>query len=185
MIGEIRGNVVDMDTSHIVVDVSGIGYIVFMPLSDISTVCNGDHIHLYTILIKSESGDSLLGFINKNDRRIAAQLLRVQGVGVKAALSCMAKIPYDAWSDILDSGNVARLKSVPGIGEKTAQKIILELKGKITLGASAPVHEDAKAALMSLGFSSTSINKVLAGMSSMESTQEVIKKALNLLTRAT
>lgn len=186
MIGELRGRVSDVDTSCIILDVSGVGYIVSMPLSDLSNINVDDIIHVYTIVIKSESTDSIIGFLSKDNKLMAARLIKVQGVGQRAVLSCIAKIPFDAWSSIVDNGDISRLKSVPGIGEKTAQKIILELKGKLSINNSSPeVHADAKLALLSLGFSSSSINKVLVDIPSTETTQNVIKTALNLLTRGT
>lgn len=132
MLAYIKGILEIKTNGYIVVETAGIGYKVFMPQSTISKLGNiGDKIQVYTYMRVREDDISLYGFLNNEELRMFELLLGVSGIGAKGALNILSNITPSQFALAVISNDVAILKKVPGIGPKTAQRAILELKDKL------------------------------------------------------
>lgn len=204
MISYIKGIVTFIGENNIILDNNGIGYDICMPSKDLSSIYLNDEIQVFTFLQVKEDGFSLFGFLDKNEIDLFKKLIGVSGVGPKTAIGCFSL--YSS-SDILFSilsDDYKNLSKVPGLGIKTAKKIILELKDKISLPdavsakgsedeglktgeKSASLDEnnknDAILALQALGYGSSEILKALSRIKVSEdmSTESIIKSLLKLL----
>lgn len=196
MIAFVRGLVVSRTQESVVLDVGGVGYEVVVPTrTRVGGV--GDELTLYTHLRVREDGVSLYGFDSADDRSVFELLLSVSGIGPKGAISTLSHITPFELRRAVATENSDRLVAVPGIGKKTAQRIILELKDKLTdvegsLGgdtasdeSSGDARGEAAEALMALGFSphearrSVSLAmKELEGADAVLSTDAILRSAL-------
>ena len=194
MIAFVHGMAVDMTESSVVVEAGGIGYEIYMTGADLSEIRMGEDVKVHTYFSVREDAMKLYGFRAKDDLQMFKLLLGVNGVGPKAALGVLAGITADELRFAILSDDVKTLSKAPGIGKKTAQKLILELKDKINKGVSeisiptAQVQtggamNDLVAALTVLGYSSSEIAPVLnkLDISSM-TTEEAIKTVLRKMT---
>lgn len=159
MIASIQGTVAGTHKDHLIVTVGGIGYKVFAPFSTLERV-DGGEVFLHTLLIVREDALSLYGFATLTEREVFERLITVNGVGPKLALSVLSTLTIDSLRNAVLSDRAELLTRVPGIGKKTAQKIVIELKDKLGAGLdSAPtdlfddVNSDVMDALVALGYS--------------------------------
>src|SRR5687767_4589268 len=144
MIAALRGNLLAVGPDHAVIEAGGVGYQVWAPRSVLQELPPiGEEARLHTFLLVREDALLLYGFNTLDERIFFEQLLSVTGVGPKVALSLMSSHPLDQLQIAIASENAALLAQVPGIGKKTAARLILELKAKINLGAIAPVMAGA------------------------------------------
>jgi Holliday junction DNA helicase RuvA len=158
MIARLAGTVVDRGLDHLIVDVNGVGYLVYVPVSVITAAQQGKAITLHTHLVVREDAMTLYGFLNAHQQRLFGTLLSVSGVGPKVALALLSLMDADELSFAIASGNAAALARAPGVGQKLAARLVVELRDKMTKGA-APIgipgveSEEIVAALMALGYS--------------------------------
>jgi len=160
MIAFLRGILVDIQEEAVIVDVNGIGYLVRVPASTVRGLpAPGGEVHLHTHLLWREDGPQLFGFASPLELKTFRHLLNVSGVGPKGALAVLSAIGPGDLCRALAEEDVSVLTRVPGVGRKTAQRIILELKDKLSAGAvdltpGEPPgrEEEAVAALMALGY---------------------------------
>lgn len=131
MIGSLRGMVASVDAGSVLIDVHGVGFEVHMPGSELSALRPHHEVTLYTYLAVSQDAISLYGFTSKSAKALFLQLQKVSGVGPKAALSLLSTLPAEPLLKAISQQDVAALTKAPGIGKKGAQKIILELSGKM------------------------------------------------------
>ena len=161
MIGQLHGKLLEKNPPQILIDVSGVGYEVDVPLS---TFCNlpevGGELTLHTHFVVREDAQLLYGFATLAERAVFRALIKISGVGPKIALALLSGITVDQLKDAVDRGETGLLTKVPGIGKKTAERLVLELKGKLagTGAATAAVptsgaRADVAAALIALGYS--------------------------------
>lgn len=161
MIGRLHGKLLEKNPPQILIDVSGVGYEVDVPMS---TFCNlpevGGELTLYTHFVVREDAELLYGFATLAERAVFRALIKISGVGPKIALALLSGITVDQLKDAVDRGETGLLTKVPGIGKKTAERLVLELKGKLagTGAATAAVptsgaRADVAAALIALGYS--------------------------------
>ena len=174
MIAFVRGTAVDMTENSVIVEAGGIGYEIYMTGTDLSQIHMGEEVKIHTYFNVREDAMQLYGFRSKDDLQMFKLLLGVNGVGPKAALGVLAGITADELRFAILSDDVKTLSKAPGIGKKTAQKLILELKDKMKLEDAFELklaHEQEKAvaglgeisdgrqeaveALVALGYSST------------------------------
>lgn len=173
MIAFVRGTAVDMTESSVIVEAGGIGYEIYMTGADLSQIRMGEERKIYTYFNVREDAMQLYGFLSKDNLQMFKLLLGVNGVGPKAAVGVLAGITADELRFAILSDDVKTLSKAPGIGKKTAQKLILELKDKMKLEDAFELkmaHEQEKAAglsemtdarqeaveaLVALGYSST------------------------------
>jgi holliday junction DNA helicase RuvA len=158
MIARLTGNVADRGLDHLILDVHGVGYLVFGPASLITRVGHGDTVTLHTHLVVKEDSMTLFGFLDAHQQRLFQTLLGVSGVGPKVGLALLSLMDADELSFAIASGNAAALARAQGVGQKLAARLVVELRDKMTKGAgpvSAPgvESEEVVAALMSLGYS--------------------------------
>lgn len=171
MISFVRGELVEVLDNVLVVDNQGIGYNIEVPMSVLSTIPSiGSEIKLYTYLNVREDAMKLFGFLKRDDLDIFRMLIAVNGIGPKGALSILSVLSPNDLRIAIVSDDAKAITKAPGVGLKTAQKMIIELKGKVSLpdysntGTSLPVGEvsfgddpraEAIAALTALGYSNS------------------------------
>ena len=174
MIAFVRGTAVDMTENSVIVEAGGIGYEIYMTGTDLSQIHMGEEVKIHTYFNVREDAMQLYGFRSKDDLQMFKLLLGVNGVGPKAAVGVLAGITADELRFAILSDDVKTLSKAPGIGKKTAQKLILELKDKMKLedafelklaheqekavaglGEIADGRQEAVEALVALGYSST------------------------------
>ncbi|MFQ3662171.1 MAG: Holliday junction branch migration protein RuvA [Chloroflexaceae bacterium] len=176
MIASLRGTLQHIGADHLVVETGGIGFLVFAPRPVLSAAgAPGDAIFLYTVLIVREDALSLYGFATPQQRALFESLLTVTGVGPRVALSLLSSGDLDDIRAAIAHGDTARLARVPGIGKKTAERIVLELKGKLDLaglplpasgGAStaSATNRDLADLLLNLGYSQAEAAAAIAAL---------------------
>lgn len=159
MIASIQGKVAAVHSEYLIITVGGIGYQVFVPFSTLEKV-KSDEVFLHTLLIVREDSLTLYGFFTIPERELFETLLKVNGVGPRMALSILSTLTVDNLRGAVINDRAELLTRVPGVGKKTAQKIILELKDKLPIGlADAPIgvfddlNADVMDALVALGYS--------------------------------
>lgn len=173
MIAFVCGTAVDMTESSVIVQAGGIGYEIYMTGEDLSQICMGEERKIHTYFQVREDAMQLYGFLSKDDLQMFKLLLGVNGVGPKAAMGVLSGITADELRFAILSDDVKTLSKAPGIGKKTAQKLILELKDKLKLedafemklaheqeraadlGEVTDARQEAVEALVALGYSST------------------------------
>ena len=149
MIAFVRGIAVDMTENSVIVETGGIGYEIYMTGTDLSQIHMGEEVKIHTYFNVREDAMQLYGFRSKDDLQMFKLLLGVNGVGPKAAVGVLAGITADELRFAIFSDDVKTLSKAPGIGKKTAQKLILELKDKMKLEDAFEIklaHEQEKAA---------------------------------------
>ena len=169
MIGYLRGRVLSLQPGYILLDVNGVGYEVICSgaaFANLSGVKKGEEGEVYTYLQVSEQGVALYGFSDLKEKELFLRLTSVQGVGAKLAIAALSSLRPADLAEAIYTADVKRLTAVKGLGKKTAERIVLELHGKISAdeilgeaGEARPAalpgsqaDDDAVAALMSLGF---------------------------------
>lgn len=158
MIARLTGTVADRALDHLVLDVHGVGYLIFGPASVITRANPGDTVTLHTHLVVKEDSMTLYGFLEPHEQRLFQTLIGVSGVGPKVGLALLSLMDADELSFAIASGNAAALARAQGVGQKLAARLVVELRDKMTKAAgptSAPgvESEEVVAALMSLGYS--------------------------------
>jgi Holliday junction DNA helicase RuvA len=198
MISHLNGILEHIDKNHLVVDVGNVGYHVNVPTSALVRLPKiGEKIKLFTYQVVREDELSLYGFLAKEERNLFSLLLTVNGVGPKASLSILSGFPIDKLVTAITKGNVDLLSTVPGVGKKTAQKLVIELKEKVAkayaikpsdmaigMGGDEPVVSDAISALISLGYSPREARDAIlkSGIDlSSQGVEDIIKQALKSL----
>ncbi|MFA4884989.1 MAG: Holliday junction branch migration protein RuvA [Desulfotomaculaceae bacterium] len=195
MIAFIKGKLADAQAGFVVLDVSGIGYKVQVPLSlHYKLPAHGSELMLHTHLAVREDGFYLYGFQSQSELDFFIKLLNVAGVGPKAALAILSIFNPGELGRVIAGEDLASLTRVPGIGKKTAGRIILELKDKVSdiegitdAGGYAGRELDAAGALEALGYSAAearrAVKEALASLNENPAVEELVKRALRLLVK--
>ncbi len=185
MIGFLKGSVLSADSSSLLLDVSGVGYKVLSPLPVLVAANKGDELSLFIHTHVREDQISLFGFKDEIDLFIFLKLLAVSGIGPKSALAMLSVHSPSSIADAVERGDAQALSHTPGVGKKTAEKIIIELKGKLAhlVGAvETDTTLEVRMALETLGYSSKEIHDGLQGLTTEgKSTSSIIKEALQKL----
>ncbi|MBS7787217.1 Holliday junction branch migration protein RuvA [Flavobacterium sp. CYK-55] len=193
MIAHIQGKLVEKSPTEVVIDCGGVGYQIHISLHTYSLLPQSDFIKLYTYLQVKEDAHTLFGFVEKSEREIFKMLLSVSGIGASIARTMLSSLEPKQIIQALASGDVGLIQSVKGIGGKTAQRAILDLKEKVlklydldevsTL-ASNTNKEEALSALEVLGFNKKLAEKVVDKIvlqDASASVEAIIKQALKNL----
>lgn len=185
MIARLTGKITDKNPNSVVVELGGIGYEVVVPQNFLATLSEGEIQTFHIAEHIKEDDYSLFGFSDINTRAMYYRLTSVNGVGPKAALAILSAHDSAAVQKAILSDEIAMFSSVSGIGKKTAQRIILELKGKLVEVADQemPSEDQAFQALMSLGYSARDAKSALKGVDPNLTTQERIKLGLKGVTK--
>lgn len=183
MIGSLRGEIIEISTSWILLEVGGVGYRVQIPLSLLSLLKQGQEQFVYIHEQLREDTHELYGFLSSQDLALFTKLLSVSGVGPKVAMTLLSMGSADTVQRAVMSGDLESLTSLPGVGKKTAQKIILELKGQLVEAEQVPsVDRDVADALQGMGYSSVQVRDALRQISSdVTDPSERIRAALRIL----
>jgi Holliday junction DNA helicase RuvA len=185
MIGHLSGKVLEIDSGNILVDVNGVGYLVFV--ADAGKFKTDNEVQLYIHTNVKEDDISLFGFESKAQKSIFKMLLGVSGIGAKTSLAILSHGSTSQIQNAIIKADVDFFKNVPGIGKKTAQRVIIDLKTKVggvtDLDLSEPDIEtdDVYAALVGMGFDPKRVQSVLKEVDTSLSEQEKIKLAIKKL----
>ncbi len=173
MISYMKGVVAFKDLYGIVLEVNGIGYEISMSSNAVSQISAGQVVEVFTYLQVKEDGLSLFGFSDANERELFTRLISVSGIGPKMGIAALSTMSVPELSSAIASGDITKVSSVPGVGKKTAQRIVLELQGIFQADGAVQEEEhpavgnaavdEATAALQSMGFSSAEIATALKG----------------------
>jgi holliday junction DNA helicase RuvA len=161
MISRLRGTIADKTPPHVIVDCAGVGYEVGVPMSTFYNLPNvGDTVTLLTVHVVREDAQLLYGFATESERHAFKELTKVSGIGPRTALAVLSGMSVADLAQAITMQDAARVTTVPGIGKKTAERLLLELKGKLgadlgALGASSVPdgQGDIVRALSALGYS--------------------------------
>ena len=193
MIGRLSGTLVEKNPPQILLDVKGVAYEIDVPMSTFYNLPNvGDNVVLFTHLVVREDAHLLFGFGSENERRAFRQLIKISGVGARIALSVLSGLSVAELAQAVTMQESGRLTKIPGIGKKTAERLLLELKDK--LGADlttavgihrpVPVASDVLHALISLGYSDKEAVNAVKQLPDGIALADGIRQALKLLAKA-
>lgn len=190
----IKGSLEELNPAEAVIECNGIGYLLQISLNTYERLRDAKETKLYIYHHVREDEETLYGFYNKEERRIFTLLISVSGIGPNTARMVLSSLTSDEVSAAIAAGDVNRIKAVKGIGLKTAQKVIIELKDKIAKGSGPAMDlsaggnganvSEACSALVMLGFAKTAVEKAVASIVKKEpglSLEDIIKKALKIL----
>jgi Holliday junction DNA helicase RuvA len=190
MIEYLNGQIIELNPAHIVVDVNGVGYFAHISLATYTALQGKKQVHLHVHQIIKEDAHLLYGFANTDERFLFRMLISVSGVGAGTGILFLSSLTADEIKSAIVSGNVEKLKSVKGVGLKTAQRIIIELKDKLAKESISTnifsdtdntMRDEALSALVTLGFVRKNAEKVVNDVLSKEpslSVEQIIKSAL-------
>jgi Holliday junction DNA helicase RuvA len=191
MIGKLTGTLGDKNPPQVLVECGGVGYEVFVPMSTFYNLPGrGEPVSLLTHFVVREDAQILYGFETPAERESFRQLIKIAGVGPRTALAVLSGMTVADLAHAITTQESARLVKVPGIGKKTAERLLLELKGKLgaDIGASSGLVHEAQAdilqALVSLGYSDKEAALALKALPADVGVSDGIKLALKSLSRA-
>ncbi|MDC0378421.1 MAG: Holliday junction branch migration protein RuvA [Flavobacteriaceae bacterium] len=193
MITQIKGRLVEKSPTELVIDCNGLGYLVNISLNTFSLLSDSENISLYTHLQVKEDSHTLFGFYEKTERNLFRKLISVSGIGASTARTMLSSLNPEEIQRAILSENVSTIQSVKGIGLKTAQRVIIELRDKVSgINEGSDINanlanskrEESLSALEVLGYSrkqtSKVVDKLISEISEI-SVEEIIKNALNKL----
>lgn len=193
MIGRLHGLLVDKAPPLVLVDVQGVGYEVDVPMSTFFNLPHlGEPVTLLTHFVVREDAQQLFGFLTAAERATFRQLIRITGVGPRMALALLSGLSADELAQAVQAQDARRLVKVPGIGKKTAERLLLELKGKLGPAVVSPAGQPVAAsahstdivqALIALGYSDKDAEAALKLLPTDIGVSEGIKQALRSLTK--
>ena len=191
MIGRIEGRLLEKNPPGILVDANGIGYEIDVPMSTFYQLpAISERVTLLTHLTVREDAHQLYGFGTSSERAAFRELIKISGVGARTALAVLSGLSVDELAQTITLQESARLTRVPGIGKKTAERLLLELKGKLgaNLGtaktsAASDAATDVIRALLALGYNEREANAAVRGMASDVSVSDGIRYALKSLAK--
>ena len=188
MIGKISGKLIERHPPRVMVDVHGIGYEIDVPMSTFYQLpAAGSDVTLYTHLQVREDAHLLYGFASEQERHVFRQLLKISGVGARTALSVLSGMSINDLYDAVGAQDSARLIKVPGIGKKTAERLLLELKDKLdvtVVATAAGAHSgDILNALLALGYNDKEASWAVKQLPAGTAVAEGIRQALKLLSK--
>ncbi|NOT18310.1 MAG: Holliday junction branch migration protein RuvA [Sulfuriferula sp.] len=192
MIGRITGTLIEKHPPQIVVDVAGVGYELDVPMSTLYHLPSlGERVALHTHLVVREDAQLLYGFGSESERASFRQLIRITGVGPKMALAVLSGLSAADLAQAVVMQDVTLLTKIPGVGKKTAERLLLELKGKIAdalpVGTAQPqvasVNSDVLNALLALGYNEREASTAVRQIAVSASVEDGIRLALKWLSK--
>ena len=191
MIGRLTGKLIAKQPPQIVVDVQGVGYELDVPMSTLYQLpATGADVSLHTHLIVREDAHQLYGFFSEGERSLFRQLLRISGVGARTALAVLSGMSVADLKQAVSEQDSGRLTKIPGIGKKTAERLLLELKDRLDVTVIAVEREGERAgsdvlnALLALGYSEKEAQFAVKNLDAGLSVTEGIRQALRVLSKA-
>jgi holliday junction DNA helicase RuvA len=202
MIGHLQGNLLRASPERLLLDVQGVGYEVHIPLStyyEIERRALGDKVALFIHTQVREDDISLFGFWTEREKLLFEKLIAVSGIGARLARVALSGLPPDELLTALANGDVGRLATIPGVGKKTAERMVLELKDKMRelaaelpaalpgTAAPVPADQDVVSALVNLGYKNTLAERAVAEVRREKpeaAFNDLLRASLNRLSRA-
>ena len=193
MIGRLSGILLEKNPPQLLLDVQGVAYEVDVPMSTFYNLPgNGERVTLFTHLVVREDAHLLYGFGSESERRAFRQLLKVNGIGAKIALSVLSGLSVAELANAITLQETARLTRVPGIGKKTAERLLLELKDKlgadvtqaVGVNRSPPPTSDIMHALLALGYSEKEAAAAIKELPDGVAVADGIKQSLKRLAKS-
>ncbi|MFZ6048645.1 Holliday junction branch migration protein RuvA [Pseudomonas sp. CR3202] len=197
MIGRLRGNLAEKQPPHLILDVNGVGYELEVPMTTLYRLPSvGEPVTLHTHLVVREDAHLLYGFWEKRDRELFRELIRLNGVGPKLALALMSGLEVDELVRCVQAQDTSTLVKIPGVGKKTAERLLVELKDRFKAWESMPAiatlvveprvgvavssaENDALSALIALGFKPQEASRAVSAVKEEGlSSEEMIRRAL-------
>ncbi len=190
MIGRLHGKLLEKHPPMVLVDVNGVGYEVDVPMSTFYNLpANGEIVTLLTHFVVREDAQLLYGFATAEERQTFRQLLKITGVGAKMALAVLSGLSAQELATAVMSGDAVRLTKVPGIGKKTAERLLLELRGKLDLPGVAVAlqpedkKQDVTNALLALGYNPREAELAVRQLPAGLELADAIRQSLKLLSK--
>ena len=193
MIGRLTGILVEKNPPQLLLDVQGVGYEVDVPMSTFYNLpATGERVALFTHLVVREDAHLLFGFGTEQERRAFRQLLKISGIGARTALAVLSGLSVTELAQAVTRQDTGRLTKIPGIGKKTAERLLLELKDKLGADVTtvvgihrpAPAMSDVLNALLSLGYSDKEAVAAVKELPDGLAVGDGIRQALKLLAKA-
>lgn len=193
MIGRVTGRLLTKQPPQITVDVNGIGYEIDVPMSTLYQLpATGAEVTLFTQLIVREDAHLLYGFATEAERALFRQLIKISGIGARTALSVLSGLSVAELREAVRSQDIARMTKIPGIGKKTAERLLLELRDRLEFkagdssagGVASPGTGDIVNALSALGYNDREVNWAVEKLPAGVSVTEGIRQALKLLSKS-
>ena len=187
MIGFLTGKIISAKPTQILLDVNGVGYVVNISINTFEKISDKEKVSLFIHTNVKEDSISLFGFFTQSEKEMFELLISISGIGPKVSLGILSGIAVDDLKGAISSGNISRLVAIPGIGRKTAERVVLELRNKVeTIRPEGTTQEssakdEAIAALSTLGYQRQISEKVVRDLISENaklSLEELIRKAL-------
>jgi Holliday junction DNA helicase RuvA len=195
MIGSLRGTLTAKQAPHIIIECEGVGYEVETPMSTfLDLPALGEKLFLYTHLLVREDAQILYGFASEQERTFFRTLLKISGVGAKMGLAILSAMSVTDFQHCVEYEDTASLVKIPGVGKKTADRLIIEMRDKIETGSAAPgarkvaveasPRSEAVDALIALGYKASEVNKLIGTMDvDGQSAEDIIRQALKQAAR--
>ena len=191
MIGRVSGRLLAKQPPQITVDVQGIGYEIDVPMSTLYQLpATGADVILYTQLVVREDAHLLYGFATEAERALFRQLIRISGVGARTALSVLSGLSVAELQEAVRAQDVGRLTKIPGIGKKTAERLLLELRDRLPKGGAQAAAgavaggNDIANALSALGYNDKEVGWAVGQLPAGVAVTEGIRQALKLLSKS-
>src|SRR3954469_17975970 len=189
MIAHLRGRVLSKRPSHAVVDVNGVGYEVAISVPTFSELPNaGGEVALHIHTHVREDALSLYGFLRPQEKELFERLIAVSGIGPKLAITVLSGMQAEFMVSAIRGNDVATLTKIPGIGKKTAERMILELRDKLdqfgvepSIATATPVEEDVMSALVNLGYQRPAAERAVAAAAGADGFEALFREALSAL----
>lgn len=191
MIGYLKGKIISIKPSQALIDVSGVGYIVNISFNTFDKISSNDNVELFIHTHVREDALSLFGFHSEIEKEMFELLISVSGIGPKLALSVLSGIQVEDLRTAISRGDLNRIVAIPGIGKKTAERLVVELKQKVEKLSEAIIGDEsyssrneAVAALVSLGYNQKVAEKTVRDVTDIlpnATLEEIIKQALKNL----
>ena len=187
MIGFLTGKLISSKPTQIILDVNGVGYLVNISISTFEKISEKESVSLFIHTSVKEDSITLFGFYTQSEKEMFELLISISGIGPKVSLGILSGIAVDDLKDAIANGNVSRLIAIPGIGRKTAERVVLELRSKVdSIKADGSIKitsakDEAISALATLGYQRQIAEKVVRDLLSENanySLEELIRKAL-------
>ena len=187
MIGFLTGKIITSKPTQILLDVSGVGYTVNISINTFEKISEKETVSLFIYTSVKEDSITLFGFFTQSEKEMFELLISISGIGPKVSLGILSGIAVDDLKEAISSGNISRLIAIPGIGRKTAERVVLELRNKVdAIKADGSIKitsakDEAISALATLGYQRQIADKVIRDLLSENqnySLEELIRKAL-------
>jgi holliday junction DNA helicase RuvA len=193
MIGHLKGNIISSKPTQILLDVNGVGYKVGISINTFEKIVDKAEVSLFIHTHVKEDSISLFGFFTESEKEMFELLISISGIGPKIALGLLSGISVESLKEAIEEGNVSRIIAVPGIGRKTAERLVLELRSKvedISAGdftkTQPSIKSEAISALTTLGYNAKVAEKAVRDLlieNQNYSLEDLIKKALSNLNK--